>query len=106
MIILLLIQYLSHRPLSRKNMQFNIYYIVSVPPFCIIGLYHEKHALQYQLHNLCYGFDIEVHVTKNMHFNVNYIVSVPPFCIKWWNRDYVVDIEVHVFLDKGLWPKN
>ena len=22
-----------------------------------------------------------------------------------WNRDYVVDIEVHVFLDKGLWPK-
>ena len=24
---------------------------------------------------------------------------------RWWNRDYVVDIEVHVFLDKGLWPK-
>ena len=22
------------------------------------------------------------------------------------NRDYVVDIEVHVFLDKGLWPKD
>ena len=21
---------------------------------------------------------------------------------RWWNRDYVVDIEVHVFLDKGL----
>ena len=24
---------------------------------------------------------------------------------RWWNRDFVVDIEVHVFLDKGLWPK-
>ena len=24
---------------------------------------------------------------------------------RWWNRDYVVDIGVHVFLDKGLWPK-
>ena len=24
---------------------------------------------------------------------------------RWWNRDYVVDIEVHVFLDKGLLPK-
>ena len=24
---------------------------------------------------------------------------------RWCNRDYVVDIEVHVFLDKGLWPK-
>ena len=24
---------------------------------------------------------------------------------RWWNRDYVVDIEVCVFLDKGLWPK-
>ena len=24
---------------------------------------------------------------------------------RWWNKDYVVDFEVHVFLDKGLWPK-
>ena len=24
---------------------------------------------------------------------------------RWRNRDYVVDIEVHAFLDKGLWPK-
>ena len=24
---------------------------------------------------------------------------------RWFYRDYVVDIEVHVFLDKGLWPK-
>ena len=48
MIILLLIQYFAQRPLSRKNMPFNINYIVSVHPL-------------------------------------------------WWNRDYVVDIEVHVF---------
>ena len=25
---------------------------------------------------------------------------------RWWNRDYVVDIEVHVFLDKDLWSKH
>ena len=48
---------------------------------------------------------------KNMHFSINYIVSVHHFKFvfktnsKWWNRDYVVDTEVHVFLDKGLWPK-
>ena len=24
---------------------------------------------------------------------------------RWWNGDYVVDVEVHAFLDKGLWPK-
>ena len=41
-------------------------------------------------------------IKKNMHFNINYIVSIPPFYTKWWNRDYVVDIEVHVFRDKGL----
>ena len=35
MIILLLIQYFDQRPLSKKNMNFNINYIVSVPPFCI-----------------------------------------------------------------------
>ena len=34
MIILLLIQYFGQRLLSRKNMHFNINYIVSVPPFC------------------------------------------------------------------------
>ena len=36
----------------------------------------------------------------NMHFNINYIVSVPPSIetsTKWWNRDYVVNIEGHVF---------
>ena len=22
-----------------------------------------------------------------------------------WNRHYVVDTKVHVFLEKGLWPK-
>ena len=53
MIILLLIQYFGQMPLSRKNMYFNINYIVSVPPFCTSG------------------------------------------STKWWNRDYVVDIEVH-----------
>ena len=33
MIILLLIKYFGQRPLSSKNMHFNINYIVSVPPF-------------------------------------------------------------------------
>ena len=35
---------------------------------------------------------------KNMHFNINYVVSVPPF----WNRDYVVDIDIHVFFIKAF----
>ena len=38
----------------------------------------KKHALQYQLHSLC--------------FTILY------FGTKWWNRDYVVDIEVHIFV--------
>ena len=46
MIILLLIQYFGQRPLSRKNMHFNINYIVSKEAF----------------------------INKNMHFNINYIV--------------------------------
>ena len=54
----------------------------------------KKHALQYQLQCLC----------STILFYKDAQMSIET-STKWRNRDYAVDIEVHVFLDKDLWPK-
>ena len=51
--------------------------------------------------------DYHYHFTLNSIFRPKAIIKktcTSMSTTRWWNRDYVVDIEVHVFLDKGLWP--
>ena len=62
-IILLLIQYLCQRPLSRKNMHFSINYIVSVPPFCICACFFLIKAL---------GRNIELRVKFQLLIKLKY----------------------------------
>ena len=53
-------------------------------------------------------FDYHYNFTLNSIFRPKAIIKkacTSMSTTRWWNRDYVVDIEVHVFLDKGLWPK-
>ena len=56
----------------------------------------KKHALQYQIHSLCstilYLHTFRKELSKSQKSMKMFVRST-----NWWNRDYLVDIEVHVF---------
>ena len=74
--ILLLIHYFDQRPLSRKNMHFNINYIVSVPLFCICFYWcvtprrHERNATTSHRFSCKSGKNICFMLTLTMHETV------------------------------------